>query len=183
MKKSYVILDRDGVINYDSAHYIKSPEEWQPIPGSLEAIAKLNRGGFCVLIATNQSGVARGFYDHDVLKKIHEKLTAELESLGGSIEEIFYCPHHPEDNCNCRKPKPGMLQKIQAKYQLDFKDVFYIGDSIVDMQVAITMNCKPILVLTGNGKKTLENHPDLIPSIHYFADLSEAVDAILSKKI
>src|SRR5579862_2669163 len=109
----YIILDRDGVINYDSEAYIKSPEEWLPIPGSLEAIATLNRHGFRVLIATNQSGVSRGYYDLAMLDRIHEKLVAQLAAVGGCIEEIFFCPHHPDDHCVCRKPKPGMIYQIK----------------------------------------------------------------------
>lgn len=173
-----IILDRDGVINHDSMEYIKSPDEWHAIPGSLEAIAQLNRVGFRVLIATNQSGVARGFYDLEMLDQIHEKLLRELAAVGGYIEEIFFCPHHPEDNCQCRKPKPGLFFRIEEKYGVNLKDVFFIGDSLVDMQAAKNSGCKPILVLTGNGKKTLMQNPDL-SHIACFADLAAAVDHIV----
>lgn len=180
MNKPIIILDRDGVINYDSDEYIKTPDEWEAIPGSLEAIAQLNRAGFRVLLVTNQSGVGRGYYNLETLDQIHEKLTQELASVGGYIEEIFFCPHHPIDNCECRKPKPGMLNKIQDKYDIDFKDVFYIGDSLVDIQVAKMVGCKPILVLTGNGKKTLAENPEL-SQIENFSDLSEAVKYIIKQ--
>jgi D-glycero-D-manno-heptose 1,7-bisphosphate phosphatase len=175
----FIILDRDGVINYDSDQYIKSPDEWHPIPGSLEAIAQLNRAGFHVVIVTNQSGVARGLYNIEILDQIHEKLISELAAVGGCIEEIFFCPHHPDEGCHCRKPKPGMLQKFQKKYGANLAETFYIGDSLVDMQVAATMGCKPILVLTGNGPKTLEKNPELSSSIKIAADLPEAVKYVL----
>src|SRR5260221_14569878 len=126
---TYIILDRDGVINYDSIEYIKSPDEWLPIPGSLDAIAQLNRSGFHVLVVTNQSGVARGFYDLEMLDLIHEKMMHELAAVGGYIDEIFFCPHHPDENCICRKPKPGLFQKLAAKYPLNLAGTFFICDS------------------------------------------------------
>jgi len=175
----YIILDRDGVINYDSDKYVKSPDEWLPIPGSLEAIAQLNRHGFRVLIATNQSGIARGYYDIAVLDCIHEKLANELASVGGYVEEIFFCPHHPDDQCICRKPKPGLLQQIQKKYGLTMSETFFIGDSFVDVQAAQSVGCKPILVLTSNGQAALEKYPEL-GEIPYFANLAKAVNYVLS---
>lgn len=181
MKNPIILLDRDGVINFDSDEYIKSPDEWQAIPGSLEAIAQLNRCGYQVLVVTNQSGIARGYYDLATLDLIHEKLTEELAAVGGHIEAFYFCPHHPKDKCHCRKPQPGMLHKIREKYALDFKDVFFIGDSLTDMQVALEVGCKPILVLTGNGKKTLETHPTLANHLQYFENLASAVSFILNK--
>lgn len=180
MNTSYIILDRDGVINFDSLKYIKSPDEWEAIPGSLEAIAQLNRAGYRVIVVTNQSGVARGYYDVETLDKIHEKFQHELAAVGGHIEEIFFCPHHPLDECNCRKPKPGMLRQIQQKYpEINFANTFFIGDSLVDMQVAVTVGCTPLLVLTGNGKKTLEENPDL-SNVNSFENLRMAVDYVLN---
>jgi len=176
---SYIILDRDGVINFDSDQYIKSPDEWHPIPGSLEAIARLNRHGYRVLVATNQSGVARGLYDIGILDQIHEKLVHELASVGGYIEEIFFCPHHPDEKCGCRKPQPGLLHQIQAKYPINLVDTFFIGDSHVDMEVACTAGCQPLLVLTGNGHRTLEKYPEF-STIPRFVDLSEAVEYVIS---
>jgi D-glycero-D-manno-heptose 1,7-bisphosphate phosphatase len=181
MKKSLIILDRDGVINYDSDDYIKSPDEWAAIPGSLEAIAQLNRAGFYVLIVTNQSGIARGYYDLETLDHIHEKLTNELAAVGGHIEEIYFCPHHPSDHCQCRKPAPGMLHKIRDQYETDFKDVFFVGDSITDVQVALNVGCKPILVLTGKGERTIAKNPELSNHVPTFADLAAAVHFILQK--
>lgn len=178
MKNQFIILDRDGVINYDSEHYIKSPDEWHAIPGSLDAIADLNRAGFRVLVATNQSGVARGYYDLEMLDRIHEKLLNELREVGGHIDEIFFCPHHPDENCGCRKPKIGLFQQIQKKYAVNFADTFYIGDSYTDIQVALATGCKPILVLTSKGQQTLENHPEFT-SLPHFANLAEAVKYIL----
>ncbi len=173
-----IIIDRDGVINYDSDVYIKSPEEWLPIPGSLEAIAELNRAGYQVVVATNQSGIARGLYDLNMLEKIHKKIADELAKLGGRIDEIFFCPHHPDENCECRKPKPGLLYRIQKKYAVNLKDIFFIGDSIRDIQAAQTAGCKPILVLTGNGKWFLKEYPELL-TIPHFGDLAAAVRYIL----
>lgn len=178
---TYIILDRDGVINYDSPEYIKSPEEWLPIPGSLDAIAQLNRSGFRVFIVTNQSGVARGFYDIDTLDLIHEKLVSELASVGGYIEEIFFCPHHPDELCSCRKPKPGLLHQLAAKYPINFSETYFIGDSIGDIRAAQAVGCMPILVHTGNGEKVLQKHPEL-SAIPNFPDLSTAVDYVLGKQ-
>ena len=175
----YIILDRDGVINYDSDAYIKSPAEWLPIPGSLEAIAQLNRHGFRVLIATNQSGVARGYYDLAMLDQIHEKLTTELSAVGGYIEEIFFCPHHPNDGCLCRKPKPGMIYQMQEKYPIHLPETFFIGDSIVDVQAALAAGCKPLLVLSQKGNIMLEKYPELL-NIPSFENLSAAVDFVLA---
>jgi D-glycero-D-manno-heptose 1,7-bisphosphate phosphatase len=177
---SFIILDRDGVINYESDVYIKSPDEWIPIPGSLEAIAALNKAGFKVLVATNQSGVARGFYDLETLDHIHEKLMRELASVGGYVEEIFFCPHHPEEKCNCRKPNSGLIRQIQEKYPIDLTKTFFIGDTHTDMEVAISVGCKPILVLTGKGDKTLAQYPEyqLIP---HFSNLEKAVEYVLAQ--
>lgn len=176
----YIILDRDGVINYDSPEYIKSPDEWHPIPGSLEAIAALNRSGYRVIVATNQSGVARGYYDLETLSLIHEKFMRELSSVGGCVEEIFFCPHHPDDGCFCRKPNPGMLFEIRDRYALDLQHIYFVGDSVSDVEVALTAGCMPLLVLTGNGQKTLNNYSKShhIPT---FNNLSEAVQYVIGK--
>lgn len=178
---SYIILDRDGVINYDSQEYIKSPEEWVPIPGSLHAIAQLNRFGFHVLVATNQSGIARGFYDLDMLDRIHEKCTRELAAVGGYIDEIFFCPHHPDDGCSCRKPKPGLLHQVQAKYPIQLRETFLIGDSLVDVQAGEAAGCIPLLVLTGKGQLALDTYPELL-NIPHFPDLARAVQYVLSSQ-
>lgn len=177
---SYIILDRDGVINFDSLEYIKSPDEWVPIPGSLEAVALLNRAGFKVIVATNQSGIARGYYDIDTLDAIHEKMMRELAAVGGYVEEIFFCPHHPEEACQCRKPKPGMLQAIQQKYGMTLADTFYIGDSMADVGAAQAAGCKLLLVMTGNGRTTIERNPHLI-TVPMFTDLAEAAQYVLTE--
>lgn len=177
----FIILDRDGVINYDSEEYIKSPDEWLPIPRSLEAIAHLNRHGYQVLIVTNQSGVARGYYDLDMLDSIHEKLMRELASVGGYIEEIFFCPHHPDEGCACRKPKPALFYQIEEKYPVNLTDTFFIGDSFADMKAALHVGLKPLLVLTGKGRQTLERYPEFL-TIPQFADLAEATDYVLSQR-
>lgn len=175
----FIILDRDGVINYDSDEYIKSPDEWLPIPGSLEAIAQLNRAGFRVLVATNQSGIARGYYDLEMLSLIHEKFIQELISVGGYVEEIFFCPHHPDHDCYCRKPKPGLLYDMREKYQIDLTNTFFIGDSHGDVRAAQLAGCMPLLVRTGNGNITLANYPALA-SVPNFPDLAHAVDYVLT---
>lgn len=175
-----IILDRDGVINYDSDYYIKSPDEWHPIPGSLKAVADLNRAGYTIVIATNQSGVARGLYSVDTLNQIHDKLARELAVFGGSVQEVFFCPHHPDEKCDCRKPKRGLFTQIQEKYQLDLTKIYFVGDSATDMQVGLEVGCKPLLVLTGNGQKTLANHPEF-SDIPRFDDLAGAVAYILSQ--
>lgn len=174
---AFIILDRDGVINFDSDFYIKTPDEWHPIPGSLEAIAKLNRLGYRVIIATNQSGVARKLYDLPMLEQIHEKLLRSVKEAGGEIEEIFFCPHHPDEKCPCRKPQTGMIVEIQKKYGMDLTETFFVGDSYTDMQAAISAGCKPLLVMTGNGKKTIEKYPETL-SIRQFEDLADIVKKI-----
>jgi D-glycero-D-manno-heptose 1,7-bisphosphate phosphatase len=177
----YIILDRDGVINYESQEYIKSPDEWIAIPGSLEAIARLNKAGFKVLVATNQSGVARGYYDLETLDAIHEKLMRELAEVGGYVEEIFFCPHHPEENCECRKPKVGLIQQIKEKYKFDLNQTYFIGDNKTDIELAEAVGCLPILVLTGKGQKTLDEYSEL-KSVLHFLNLEKAVDFILANK-
>lgn len=177
----FIILDRDGVINYDSEFYIKNPDEWIAIPGSLEAIAQLNRLGYRVLVATNQSGVARGFYDLAMLDQIHEKFQRELAAVGGIVEEIFYCPHHPEEKCICRKPQPGMFQQIQKKYPINLAETYFVGDNLSDVQVAKLVGCKPLFVLSGKNKNVLVENPELT-KIPYFADLAAAVSHILQEE-
>lgn len=153
-----IILDRDGVINFDSPDYIKSPDEWIAIPGSLEAISIINRKDYKVAIATNQSGIGRGYYSYDTLTAIHNKLFTALHAINGSIDKLVYCPHTPEDNCPCRKPKPGMLYEILAFFNLRpyNNNVYFVGDSSRDLAAAKAANCLPVLVRTGNGNATIE---------------------------
>ena len=175
-----VILDRDGVINYDSDQYIKSPNEWKPLPGSLEAIAKLTQSGYKVVVATNQSGVGRGLFDMDTLNAIHNKMHHSVQALGGRIDAVFYCPHPADSDCKCRKPKPGMFERIGGCFNADMSAAFAIGDSLRDLQAASAAGARPILVLTGKGENTRAegNLPD---GTLTFADLSAAVDFILQK--
>jgi D-glycero-D-manno-heptose 1,7-bisphosphate phosphatase len=176
---SYIFLDRDGVINYDSDEYIKSAEEWHAIPGSLEAIASLNRAGYKVLVVSNQSGLARGLFDLDALNQMHKKFIHELAAVGGYVEEIIFCPHLPSDDCECRKPKPGMFYQLQKKYHMDFTKTYFVGDTMADVQVAKIIGCYPLLVLTGKGKKTLDAHPEYVKKIPCFLNLSQAAKFVL----
>ena len=174
-----IILDRDGVINFDSAQFIKSPDEWKPIPGSLAAIARLNQSGYRVVVATNQSGVGRGLFEMDTLNAIHEKMHKALAQVGGRIDAIFFCPHTSADNCACRKPKPGMLHEISKRFNTNLTDVPAIGDALRDLEAAVTVGAKPMLVLTGKGKKTATD-PELPAGTLIFPDLAAAVAHLLA---
>ena len=169
-----IILDRDGVINQDSDLYIKSPDEWKPIPGSLDAIARLTQWGYRVVVATNQSGIGRGLFEMDTLNAIHDKMIKAVAQVGGRIDAVFFCPHTNTDKCSCRKPKSGMLEEIAARYNAELEGVPSIGDSLRDLQAAEAVGAQPMLVLTGKGKKT-EVDPDLPPSTLTFPDLAAAV--------
>jgi D-glycero-D-manno-heptose 1,7-bisphosphate phosphatase len=174
-----IILDRDGVINFDSPQFIKSPEEWKPIPGSLTAIARLNQADYHVVLATNQSGIGRGLFEMDTLNAIHEKMLKALADVGGHIDAIFFCPHTAADNCACRKPKPGMLKEIATRFNTDLTGVPTIGDALRDLQSAVAVGALPILVRTGKGKKTADD-PDLPPDTLIFPDLAAAVTHLLA---
>ena len=168
-----VILDRDGVINHDSDQYIKSPEEWKPIPGSLTAIARLNQAGYRVVVATNQSGIGRGLFETDTMIAIHDKMSKALAQVGGHVDAIFFCPHTNDDNCECRKPKPGMFRDIAARFNADLAGVPAIGDSLRDLQAAQAAGAQPVLVLTGKGRKIADD-PALPPDTLVFPDLAAA---------
>jgi D-glycero-D-manno-heptose 1,7-bisphosphate phosphatase len=172
-----VILDRDGVINYDSAEFIKKPDEWKPILGSLEAIARLTQAGYHVVVATNQSGVGRGLLDMATLSAIHDKMHKALAQAGGRIDAVFYCPHAQDANCNCRKPKTGLLEDIARRFNVDLGGVPCIGDSLRDLQAAARVNAQPILVLTGKGRQTAAAG-GLPANTQTFADLDQAVKSI-----
>ena len=150
-----LILDRDGVINQDSDAYIKSLEEWIPIPGSIEAIAQLSQAGWTVAVATNQSGIARGYYALSTLDAMHARLRELVAGLGGEVGLIVHCPHGPDEGCDCRKPRPGMLRQIAGHYSVDLADVWFVGDSSGDLDAALTVDAQPVLVRTGKGEKTL----------------------------
>ena len=174
-----VILDRDGVINFDSEHFIKSPAEWKPLPGSLEAIAKLTQAGYKVVVATNQSGIGRGLFDMDMLNAIHNKMHQAVQAVGGRIDAVFYCPHAADSKCDCRKPRPGMLVRIGACFNADLHGVPAIGDSLRDLEAAATVGALPMLVRTGKGEKTRN---EAIPQgTLIFADLAAAVEHVLKK--
>ncbi len=149
-----IILDRDGVINFDSDQFIKNPEEWKPIPGSLEAIARLCQADYRVVVATNQSGIGRGLFDMPTLNAIHDKMHKACAQLGGRIDAVFFCPHTSDSNCGCRKPKSGMLEEIAVRYGVHLKGVPAVGDSLRDLEAAARVEAQPILVLTGKGTKT-----------------------------
>jgi len=178
-----VILDRDGVINQDSIDYIKKPSEWIPIDGSIQAIADLCAAGFKIVIATNQSGLARNLFSLDDLNCIHQKLIEFVESANGKIHGIFYCPHLPNEHCNCRKPKTGLLEQIEKKFQCSLQSSPFVGDSVKDVQAALTHGCKAMLVRTGNGERALLELKNLeVVDFEAFSDLTEAAKSIISSK-
>ena len=173
-----VILDRDGVINHDSAAYIKSPEEWRAIDGSLEAIAKLTQVNIKVYIASNQSGIAYGFFDYDTLYAMHKKLLRQVEALGGKVDGFFFCPYLSGP---CRKPNPGLLFDIAGRTHINLHTTPFIGDTMRDLQAAIAANAIPILVRTGKGEATYTSG-DVPTQVQVFANLYDAVNRLLSSK-
>jgi D-glycero-D-manno-heptose 1,7-bisphosphate phosphatase len=173
-----VILDRDGVINHDSDKYIKNPQEWRPIPGSLEAIARLNQAGYHVVLATNQSGVGRGLFEVSTLNAIHDKMHRALSQIGGRIDAIFFCPHGADADCRCRKPRPGLLEEIAHRFNVDLTGVPTIGDSLRDLHAAAAIGAAPVLVLTGKGQKT-RDEGGLPDGTQIFQDLGAAVRSIV----
>lgn len=173
-----LILDRDGVINFDSAHYIKSPEEWRPIPGSLEAIARFTQSGWRIVVATNQSGVGRGLFDMAMLNAIHAKMHRAVGQLGGRIEAVFYCPDTADSNSPCRKPNPGMYHAISERYGTSLARVPAVGDSRRDLEAAHSSGAMPLLVLTGNGLQTRDKG-ELPPATAIYPDLASVANALL----
>jgi D-glycero-D-manno-heptose 1,7-bisphosphate phosphatase len=174
-----IVLDRDGVINEDSDAYIKSPEEWLPLSGSLEAIARLNRHGYRVVVATNQSGVARGLFSLDTLARIHRRMLEAVRDKGGEIDAIFFCPHGPDDRCHCRKPEPGLFEEIADRLKVSFEDVYAVGDSERDLVAATTAGARPVLVRTGKGLRTLRKSKRL-DGVPVFDDLAAFTDALVT---
>lgn len=173
-----VILDRDGVINHDSPSYIKRPEEWKPIPGSLEAIARLTQNGYHVVVASNQSGIGRGLFDMATLNAIHDKMHRSLAQVGGRIDAVFFCPHADEARCDCRKPRAGLLDEISHRFNMSLKGVPSIGDAQRDLEAAVAAGAQPVLVLTGKGAQTREAAAMPAGTLIY-PDLAEAVKAII----
>jgi D-glycero-D-manno-heptose 1,7-bisphosphate phosphatase len=174
-----IILDRDGVINEDADDYIKSAAEWHPLPGSLEAIARLNQQGYRVAVATNQAGLARGLFDMQALNAIHQKLHLSAQTVGAHVNAIFFCPHAPEDFCDCRKPRPGMLRAIGQRFDIQLTGVPFVGDSLRDLQAAFEVGCTPYLVRTGKGARTLDTG-GLPPGTLILDDLAAVADHLLS---
>ncbi len=174
-----IILDRDGVINQDSVHFIKSPEEWKPIPGSLDAIASLNRAGYRVVVATNQSGIGRGLFDMAMLNAIHARMHKLANAAGGRIDAVFYCPHANDAHCACRKPQAGMFLEIAERFDVSLAGVPSVGDSLRDLQAAAAVGAQPLLVLTGKGEATREAG-GLPEGTRIYADLATAVAGVLA---
>ena len=175
-----VILDRDGVINHDSDQFIKSPSEFQAIDGSIDAIASLSKSGYTVAVATNQSGIARKLVDLPTLESIHEKLRDAVRSAGGDLGRIVFCPHHPDDGCDCRKPQPGLLLQLSRQYGVSLEGVPVVGDSERDIEAARAAGARPLLVLTGNGSETARSFASRNVEVETFADLAAAAIAIMS---
>jgi D-glycero-D-manno-heptose 1,7-bisphosphate phosphatase len=178
-----IVLDRDGVINYDSDDYIRSAEEFIPIDGSILAITRLCAAGFKVVVATNQSGLARKYFDEDQLSEIHHLLCSMVEQAGGVIDGIFYCPHHPDDGCSCRKPGTDLLQQIENEFSCKLQGSYFIGDSMKDIEAARAFDCNPILVRTGKGlitEQLLSESNDLSVPTH--DNLAIAVSCILGSQ-
>ena len=176
-----IILDRDGVINHDSEDYIKSPDEWKPIPGSLEAIARLTQSDYRVVVVTNQSGLARKKFDIDTLNAIHQKMFNHLAQFGGTIEAIFFCPHGPKQGCKCRKPRTGLFDDIADRLRVSLTNVPCVGDSLTDIEAAQAVNATPILVRTGNGKALIDE--EKVPEgVVVFDDLAAVVDSLVKTK-
>ena len=178
----FVLLDRDGVINFDSDAYIKSVDEWRPIPGSIEAIAALSRAGFEIVVVTNQSGLSRGLFGLDELEAMHAKLRALVEEQGGAVGGVYYCPHLPEDDCNCRKPRTGLLDAVERDYGCPVADSVLVGDSMKDVELARRKGCRPVLVRTGNGARTLAALAGAGDDVCVCDDLAAVAAAILGKR-
>ncbi len=175
-----IILDRDGVINQDSDAFVKSPDEWIALPGSLHAIARLHQADWTVVVASNQSGLGRGLFDMATLTAIHAKMRREVAAAGGAIDAIFICPHLPDEGCDCRKPLPGMYRQIASRYDIDLTGVPAVGDSLRDLQACAAMGCAPWLVKTGNGIKTMAKG-GLPPGTRVADDLAAMVDILLGE--
>lgn len=176
-----VILDRDGVINRDSDAFVKSAEEWRPLPGSIDAIARLTRAGFTVAVASNQSGLARGLFDRAALEAMHDKLRTLVADAGGRVDHIVICPHGPDDGCDCRKPKPGLLEQIAEHYDIDLAGVPVVGDAIRDLEAARAVGARPLLVRTGKGAKAELALAGPLAGIEVHDDLASAADRLIAE--
>ncbi len=180
-KKGLVILDRDGVINRDSKHFVKSAAEWIPLPGSIQAIAELSRADFTVAIASNQSGLARGLFERRSLDAMHRKLRKLVNAEGGHVDRIVVCPHGPDDGCDCRKPAPGLLRRLGRYYHTDLAGVPVIGDSLRDIRAAVSAGARPVLVRTGNGREAEAALDRELAATEVYDDLAAAANALLAE--
>jgi len=179
-----LILDRDGVINADSDQYIKSPEEWQALPSSLEAIAKLCRNDYKIVVTTNQSGIARGLFNMSMLNKINNRMLTQVRQKGGDIAAVLFCPHGPDDGCQCRKPLPGMFTELAARMKTSLLGVPAVGDSLRDLQSARAVRAYPVLVRTGKGEQTLARRDqEWLAQVPVFDDLAHFADALLQGEL
>jgi D-glycero-D-manno-heptose 1,7-bisphosphate phosphatase len=179
--RGLIILDRDGVINRDSPEFVKNSDEWRPIPGSIEAIARLSKGGYTVTVASNQSGLARGLFDRNALRAMHRKLRRLVSAKGGHIDRIVVCPHGPNDGCRCRKPAPGLLLRLARHYGTSLDGVPSIGDSLRDLESAAAAGATPILVRTGNGTKVAASLPTDLQFVAVFDNLAAVADELLKR--
>lgn len=178
-----VILDRDGTLNEDSADYVKSPDEWTPLPGALEAVARLNHAGWHVVVASNQSGLGRGLFDVSTLNAMHAKMHRMLAAVGGRVDAVFYCPHGPDEGCRCRKPEPGLFEQIGERYGVDLRGVPAVGDSPRDVLAGVAVGCEPHLVLTGKGETYARRGlPDTLPATtRMHQNLAAFADALIAR--
>ena len=179
--KGLIVLDRDGVINHDSEDFIKSEDEWRPIPGSLEAIAALTKAGFTLAIASNQSGIARGLFDQATLDAMHAKMLRLVHDSGGRISRIVYCPHGPDDGCDCRKPRPGLLEQLARHFDTSLAGVPVVGDSLRDLEAAASVGARPILVRSGKGRRTEATLPERFASVAVYDDLAAAAHDLIDE--
>jgi D-glycero-D-manno-heptose 1,7-bisphosphate phosphatase len=181
-----VVLDRDGTINEDRDDYVKSADEWVPLPGALEAIARLNHAGWHAVIASNQSGLGRGLFDMAALNAMHAKLNQALARLGGRVDAIFFCPHSPDEQCDCRKPLPGLFKQIGERYGVDMRDVPVVGDTLRDLQAGVAVGCEPHLVRTGKSaaldSSQLQQVVAQIPNVTVHGDLTAFADFLLQRE-
>lgn len=173
-----IILDRDGVINYDSDDYVRTAQAWRPLPGSLEAIAQLHAHGYHVVVVSNQSGIGRGLFTEAALEAIHTKMVRAVEATGGALAGIYYCPHRPDEGCDCRKPAPGLLRRAARELGFDLSGVPFIGDKASDVLAARAVGARPILVRTGRGEAAAA----LEAGIELYDDLAHAVDRLIRER-
>lgn len=179
-KRPAIILDRDGVINQDSKHYIKSVAEFHLYPRSIEAIKRLYQVGWPIFVITNQSGIGRGYYSEQTLADMHEVLLKQVREHDGDIQAIYFCPHHPDDNCNCRKPKTGLFEQLANEHDIDLNESYYIGDKASDVQAGLNASCTPVLVRTGQGLENVDAEIVSDNQVMIFADLLAFVESFIA---